>query len=233
MKKSPLFALLAFMFLAVSCQKTIEGEQKSFDANIQKLNEVAAKYPSFRNACETLKSDANKQMQAARLLSEEKSKIEGMSAANTIASPVWVSNLSDMDRKINAIRDMITKAAQNAKDQNDSDAAWMATRQGEDAIREAKIKLESAQINNPSDAAVVVSSVLSNLEAAEKRLSDVVKTAQDKIAAEKRAENDAKTAEDQKKAEEEKKKAPIKCSYCNKMCPAGSTKCDGCGAPLN
>jgi hypothetical protein len=233
MKKIHFIALFALLFLAVSCQKTIEGEQKNFDANIQMLNEVSAKYPRFKGACETLKSDANNQMESARKLSEEKSKIEGMSAANKIASPIWVNNLSQMDSKINAIRDMITKAAQNAKDKNDSDAAWTASRQGEDAIREAKNKLEKADVNNPSDAAAIVSSVMSNLEAAEKRLSDVVKTAQDKVAAEKRAENDAKTAEDQKKAEEEKKKAPIKCSYCNKMCPAGSTKCEGCGASLN
>jgi len=233
MKKSPFLALLAFLFLAVSCQKTIEGEQKNFDSNIQKLDEVSAKYPRFKGACETLKKDANKQMESARQLSEEKSKIEAMSTANTIASPVWVNNLSQMDSKINAIRDMITKAAQNAKDRNDSDAAWTASRQGEDAIREARNKLENADINNPSDAAAIVSSVMSNLEAAERRLNDVVKTAQDKVAAEKKAENDAKTAEDGKKAEEEKKKAPVKCGHCGKMCPAGTAKCDGCGAPMS
>jgi DNA repair exonuclease SbcCD ATPase subunit len=233
MKKSQLIALLGFLFLSVSCQKTIEGEQRNFDANIQTLNEVSAKYPRFKGACETLKKDANKQMETARQLSEEKSKIEGMSAANTIASPVWVNNLSQMDSKINEIRDMITKAAQNAKDKNDSDAAWTASRQGEDAISEAKNKLEKADVNNPSDAAAIVSSVMSNLEAAEKRLSDVVKTAQDKVAAEKKAENDAKADEDQKKADEEKKKAPVKCGHCGQSSPAGSTKCGNCSAPLS
>ena len=233
MKKSQLIALLGFLFLAVSCQKTIEGEQKNFDSNIQKLDEISAKYPRFKGACETIKKDANKQMESARQLSEEKSKIDAMSAANKIASPIWVYNLSQMDRKINAIRDMITKAAQNAKDKNDSDAAWMASRQGENAISEAKNKLENADVNNPSDAAAIVSSVMKNLEAAERRLNDVVKTAQDKVAAEKKAENDAKTAEDGKKAEEEKKKAPVKCGHCGQMSPAGSTQCSKCSAPLS
>ena len=233
MKNCTFLILLAILFLTASCQKTIEGEQKNYDANIQKLDEVAAKYPGFKKVCEIIKSDASKQMESAKNLSEEKSKIEGMSAANAIASPTWVNNLSDMDNKINAIRDMITKAAQNAKDKNDSDAAWAASRQGEDAISEAKNKLENSKVNNTSDAAVIVSSVMSNLDAAEKRLSDVVKTAQDKVAAEKKAENDAKTAEEQKNADEEQKKAPVKCGHCGKTCPAGTKKCDGCGAPMS
>jgi hypothetical protein len=233
MKKANLFTLMVMLFLATSCQKTVEGELRNFDANIQKLNEVAAKYPKFKSACESLKKDATDQMEAAKKLGEETSKIEAMSAANKIASESWVYNLSNMDSKINAIRDMITKAAQSAKDKNDSDAAWVASRQGEDAIREAKYKLENATIYNKSDAAVIVSTVMLNLEAAEKRLSEVVKTAQDKVAAEKQAANDAKDAENQKQAEEEKKKAPIKCGHCGQMSPAGSTQCGKCSAPLS
>jgi exonuclease VII small subunit len=233
MKNCTFLVLLAILFLTASCQKTIEGEQKNFDANIQKLDEVAAKYPKFKKACDILKKDANNQMESARKLSEEKSKIEGMSAANTIASPQWVGNLSEMDKKIEAIRDMITKAAQMSKDKNDKDAAWTASRMGEDAISDVENKLNDARIESPSDAAAVVSSAMSKLEAAEKRLSDVVKTAQDKVAAEKKAENDAKTADDQKKAEEEQKKAPVKCKYCGDSCPAGTTKCCKCGAPMS
>jgi uncharacterized phage infection (PIP) family protein YhgE len=233
MKKSPIFALIAFLFLAVSCEKTIEGEMKNFDVNIQKLNEVSTKYPNFKNACEILKKDGTKLMEDAKKLGEEKSKIAGMSAANSILSESWVSDLLDIDNKINTIRDLIAKTAQNVKDKNDSDAAWLASNQGEEAIRQAKIKLENAVINRPSDAAVIVRTEMSNLEAAEKRLNDIVKTAQDKVAAQKQAENDAKTAEDQKTAEEEKKKAPVQCKYCKKNSPAGSTQCAHCAAPLN
>jgi hypothetical protein len=233
MKKANLFTLIAILFLAASCQKTVDGELKNFDANIQKLNEVAIKYPNFKAACESIKKDATDQMEAAKKLGEETSKIEGMSAANKIASEPWIRDLSNLDSKINAIRDMITKAAQSAKDKNDSDAAWLASRQGEEAIREAKIKLETAMIYNKSDAAVIVDSVLRNLNEAEKRLAGVVKTAQDKVAAEKQAATDAKDAENQKQAEEEKKKAPIKCGHCGQMSPAGSTQCGKCSAPLS
>jgi uncharacterized phage infection (PIP) family protein YhgE len=232
MKKSPIIALIAFLFLAVSCEKTIEGEMKNFDVNIQKLNEVSAKYPNFKNACEILKKDGTKLMEDAKKLGEEKSKIAGMSAANSILSESWVSDLLDIDNKVNTIRDLIAKTAQNVKDKNDSDAAWVASNQGEEAIRQAKRKLENAVVNKPSDAAVIVRTEMSNLEAAEKRLNDVVKTAQDKVAAQKQAENDAKTAEDQKTAEEEKKKAPVKCSSCGQMNPAGTTKCNHCTAPV-
>jgi len=230
MKKSPIFALLAFLFLAVSCQKTIEGEMRNFESNIQKLNEVSAKYPNFKNVCDILRKDATDQMETAKKLAEESSKIKSMSAANEIISPSWISDLLDMDKKVNDIRDLITKVAQNVKDKNDSDAAWSASRQGEEAIREAKTKLENAVVNRPSDAEVIVRTEMSNLDAAIRRLNDVVKTAQDKVAAQKQAENDAKAAEDQKTAEEEKKKAPIKCGFCGNSSPAGTSKCNSCGA---
>lgn len=233
MKKSFLFALIGYLFLAVSCQRTIEGEQQNFDINMQRLSEISAKYPAFKSACESLRSDATKQMEAAKGFSEEKAKIEGMATANSIAGPTWVRNLAEMDRKINEIRDMATQATQKAGDRTDSDAAWVASRSGEDAIREARSRLSSASTNNPSDAAVVVSTVMSNLEAAEKRLNDVIKTAEEKKSEEKKAEEESKTAEEHKKAEEEQKKAPIKCGHCGNSNPAGSTKCGGCAAPLS
>jgi hypothetical protein len=232
MKNYFLLSLCALLFLATSCKKSIEGETKKFESNIQKLNEIGARYPSFKAACETLKSDATKQMETAKGLSEEKAKIEAMATANNIASPTWVNNLSGVDDKINSIRDMSTKASQNSHDRNDSDAAWAASRQGEDAIREAKMKLESSSVNSPSDAAAIVSTIVSNLDAAERRLSDVVRTAENKKDAEKKAENDSKAADETKKAEEEKKAAPVKCGYCGNMNPAGTAKCSGCGAQV-
>jgi hypothetical protein len=233
MKNCYLLVLLGLLFFSVSCKRTIEGEMKNFEANIQRLSEVAAKYPAFKSACETLKNDASKQMEAAKSLSEEKSKIAAMTTANNLASPTWVSDLNSIDAKINSIRDMATKAAQSSHDKTDSDAAWYASRMGEDAIRETKSKLDNASISNPSDAAAVVSSLMSNLSSAEKRLNDVVQTAEGKKNDEKKAEEDVKKAEDQKTAEEEKKKAPIKCGHCGASSPAGSAKCGGCGAPLS
>jgi chromosome segregation ATPase len=231
MKNYFLLSLCALLFLATSCKKSIEGETKKFDSNIQRLNEVAAKYPSFKAACETLKTDATKQMEAAKSLSEEKAKIEAMAAANNIASPTWVNDLSNIDNKINSIRDMSTKASQNSHDHNDSDAAWVASRQGEDAIREANNKL-GGTVDSPSAAAAIVSSIISNLDAAERRLSDVVKTAENKKDAEKKAQNEEKAAKDSTKATEEKKAAPVKCGFCGNSNPAGTAKCSGCGAQL-
>lgn len=233
MKIYSLLAFIGLLFFAASCARSIEGETQNFEANMQRLDKLSAKYPAFKAAFNSMREDATKQMETAKALGDEKAKIAGMTAANKIAGPNWVTNLEDFEAKTNAIRDLATKATQQAGDENDKDAARVASRSGEDAIREAQNKLNNASVNSPSDADAIVSSIMSNLSSAESRLNEVVNAAESKKNEGKKAEEEAKTAEDQKKAEEEKKKAPIKCSHCGKMCPAGSTKCDGCGAPLS
>jgi hypothetical protein len=164
---------LLLLTLTLSCERTIEGEQSAFDKNIWTLEELEVKYPKFKVACENLKNDATNQMESARKLVEEKSKIEGMSAANSIASPVWVVNLASLDNKIKAIQAKINQAVQISKEKNNA-TALTAAQIGEKAIKETKKNIVNAVVRNTSDAEAIVSNVVSILERSDRKLDDAL-----------------------------------------------------------
>lgn len=233
MKKQYLLGLLAVFLLAVSCKQSVEGESSKWEANKQRLSSLGAKYSNFKPAIEATLQEAQAAWDAAQSVSDEKAKIKAMSEANAKASPEFVRNLESVDDKINKIRDLAAKAAQQAGDHSDSDAAWVAKTNADRTISESQSSLRTAAPSSAGDANAVVGSIIKNLEAAQKSLDDVVKVAESKKEENKKAEENKTTAEENKKAEEEKKASPIKCGYCSTSNAAGSTKCSSCGADLN
>jgi len=233
MKKQYLFSLFALLILVSSCKLTVEGETNSWDTNMQRLSSMSAKYPNFKAVIETTMEKAETAWDEALSVSDEKAKIQAMSKANDLASPEYIRNLENFDRKVNNIRDLAAKASQMANDHSDSDAAWHASQSADRTIQESRNQLSKAAPSAVPDANAVVASIIRNLESAENRLNKVVKTAKDKKKEEKKAADEKKTAEDEKKAAEEKKAAPIKCGSCGNSSPAGTAKCGSCGAPLS
>ncbi len=234
MKKSLLFALMAVLLVfSTACKRTAEGESNRWKANKKTLEQLKAQYPNFSAAFDEVLQKAEAKMQAAENAGSEDESIKMMAEANRIATPSFVTKLKGMDSKINTIEDLAAKAAQASTDHSDSDAAWSAKTSADRAIQDARSSIKSAKVTSVAAADGVVNSAIQNLERAEKRLQDVIKTSKDKKDAQDKAKEDKKVAEDEKKAAEEKKKSPIKCGYCGKMNEAGSVECASCGASLS
>jgi hypothetical protein len=177
MPKKKLLFVFALILLYISCGPvTVEDHQKLFESNMGQLDEISNKYPNFRLACETIRKDAKQQMESAKQLAEENSKIAGMAAANNIAAPEWVVNLSTIDFQFDYIREMIATASKNSKDKEFNNAVQKASLNGEETIKNAQKKLANANIKNPSDAAEVVGSVMIKLESAVNELSGLIET---------------------------------------------------------
>ena len=212
--------------MAISCQKSLDGEIKAYEANIKKLDALSAKYPSFRTAVETVKKDASSQYETAKKLSEEKSKIEGISAANKIARPAFVNNIDEIEKLLRSLPNKFSEATQKAFDENDKEAVKIAIRTTEDDIFDAKARLQNARISSSNEANSVTDEILSLLENAENRLVKIMESSDSK-------RDDKKTSEAKKDSQKAADSKPVKCGHCGKFCDPGSTSCKSCGAPLS
>ena len=149
-----------------SCERTIQKELSAFDQNIENLDKIAAKYPNFKNACNTLKGDGSIQMESAKKLKEEKSKLEGMSAANQIISPSWVSNLLELENVTKRVEEKVNNVSILANAKNDENKL-ITSRKGESALRSVKTLIEDSEIRNSSDADAIVNEVIGILKRTE------------------------------------------------------------------
>jgi hypothetical protein len=226
MKVKFIFYLLPLLVTAVSCQKSLDGELRAYEANIKKLDALSSKYPSLRIAVETVKKDATIQYETAKKLSEEKSKIEGISAANKIARPKFVNNIDEIEKLVISLPNKFSEATQKAFDENDKEAVKIAIRTTEDDIFDAKARLQNARISSSNEANSVTDEILSLLENAENRLDKVIESADAKREDQKKSE----AKKDSQKAADSK---PVKCGHCGKVCDPGSNSCKSCGAPLS
>lgn len=232
--KKLLFLALAAVFLVVNtaCKRTVEGENNKWESNKERIGKLKAKYPGFSSPLNEVMTQAEAKFKEAETVSGEEGKIELLSAANKIASPNFVTKLDGLDRKINNIEDLATKAAQAATDESDREAAKSAKRSATVAIENARREVRNAKANSIASAEAVIEGITLNLNRAEDRLEKVLKVAEAKKDAEEKTAEDEKTAEEDAKAAEEEKTAAIKCGYCGTMNEAGALKCSGCKAPI-
>jgi len=231
MKKTAL--LLSFMLMfAFSCKKSVDSEKKSWEYNLKKITKLSYEYPSFKSVLLQQQKDAEKVMNEASSISDEKAKIEKMSQANSMIRSGFVRNLE----KISDIKESISKKSIKVRGMSMPYDKKMSVNQaiyaGERAVRTADEKLKSS-VTNKNEAEALSSLALSGLKSAESNISSLIREVES-----------LKKAEDKKKQEIEKTKVaaektkveaakPIKCPYCGTLNVATATKCKSCGAPIS
>ncbi len=73
-----------YYFLLSACKKTVEGEKSAFDRNVQTLNQMSAKYPNFADVMQQELNKAKQIFDSANSISDEQSRINKMSEANSV-----------------------------------------------------------------------------------------------------------------------------------------------------
>jgi chromosome segregation ATPase len=220
---------LTICFLAVmvfaGCKKSVEGENKTWNRANQTVDELAVQYPGFKTALKAQQKQAKSAMDAAKEVSDEKQKIDEMSAANKLLTSGFVAQLRDVDKTKKKIRDKIVDATGMATNDPEGMSIKKAIEQAEQAISEIDPVLKRGA-NDPTEATVILKKVTANLESAEKTLDRVTKSVKDKKAAE------AKPAGDVVKepAAKDDKPADWKCKYCDTVNKPERKSCSNCGA---
>ena len=216
--------LLSIILIGACGKASVESETKRWKHNQDRITSLKAIYPSFSTALDKTFDEANAAMLSAERLTEE-AKVEAMANANRHASASFIRDLDRMEDLVQDIEDKITKAKQSTTKQNDQSAAWDAARRADTAIREAKRKLSFANVKEIAAANAITKAVKTKLDAAEKRLDEVMKVA--KETAQKQEKTEKLVKETEKKA-----KADIVCGYCKSKNAAGAKQCGKCSAPL-
>ncbi|HEX4458471.1 MAG TPA: Ran-binding zinc finger domain-containing protein [Polyangia bacterium] len=228
-----LVAALGASLFAASCKATVEGENKAWDANVQKVNQLAAVYPGFANALHEQEKRAEDAMTAARAVGDKEQQARKMADANAVLNGGFVATLTSLDGRPRQLREKLLTANSDTTVPGGDPAAKVAA---DDAQRILRNTDDALKAGAPSaDAATaVLAKVDGDLQSATTNVDRVI------TAARQRKQDAAKTAA----AASGTTAAPgaagapgavaqvqWKCTYCNHMNADSRQKCEQCGAP--
>lgn len=220
-----LLGALWLCFAVAACSKSVEGEQKKWDANVAQVRALTAKYPGFKAALEGRLARAQTIYDAAGSLGDE-AKIEKMSEANNTISAGFVHDLEHLDETLKKLREARVEAAAKAGDESSRLAAKVAADDAGKTIDRVDATLATGA-KDEAGADAVLKKIVADIATAQSAIDKVVKVDRDKA-------DDAKAkadAEAKSKVEAEAKVAPWKCPYCGAENSHEHGACTGCGAP--
>jgi hypothetical protein len=220
---------LGTTLLVAGCKKTVEGENKAWDRNLQKVNELAALYPAFGGALKAQQKLAEDAMAAARSVGDKEAAAKKMAEANSLIDSGFVSALGQIESKKRSLSQKIISAATETEHGADQVAARAA---GDDAQRVMK-NVDDALKAGAADATsaqIVLGKLDGDLQSASSNLDRVIDSAK------KRKAEAAKAVAPGATGTAGGVVAPVakvqwKCTYCNAMNDDAKSKCQNCGAP--
>jgi len=223
-----LFAVL----LAASCKKTVEGENKAWDRNAQRVTELSALYPAFAPALAEQKKRADDAMTAARAVSDPESSAKQMAAANDLLSSGFVGALAGIEEKQRALRAKIVTVSTDAEHASDQAGAKAATDDAQRILHNVDDQLK-AGAKDAATAQVIVRKIDDDLSTATSNVNRVIDAARQRKAAAAKAATPAAGAAGATGATGTAAPAKVtwKCSYCGTVNDDSAKKCPHCGAP--
>jgi len=235
-----LLLLLAFVGIAVSCKKTVEGESKNWEYNLKSANELMASYPQYKEAIQKQVEEAKGKMESAKKVSSEEERIKAMAEANSSMTNGLVGEIQTYERTKNDLESQIRTLGQKPQTERDENKADRAIDDAKDSKRRAE-KL----VNGESTADIAEAQTRFKRATSELQTSlDFVKDIADRIDR-KNAKRDEQKAQNNggggsndggsnnaAKVEEKPEDKMVKCEYCSNTVKFGNGKCSGCGAQL-
>jgi hypothetical protein len=231
-----LIAALGLSLGVAGCKKTVEGENKAWEQNLKRVNEMAALYPSFANALHEQQKKAEDAMTAARAVGNAEESAKKMSDANNLLDGGFVSTLSNLDSRSKSLRTKLISASVEAEHGSDQAGAKAAVDDAQRILRNVDDALKTGAPTADAAAVVVrkldgdLSSAATNVDkviaSANKRKADAAKAATAPGAPGAPGAATAPGAPATPVAA-----AQWKCSYCKHMNEPTRETCSQCGAP--
>jgi hypothetical protein len=216
--------------LGAACKKTVEGENKAWDRNVQQIASLSATYPSFANALKEQQKRAEDAMTAARSVSDKEAAAKKMAEANDMIGSGFVSMLSGLDGRTRTLRNKLVTAATGAEQGADQMGAKVVSDDAQRILGNIDAALKTGAPDATQAEAILrkldadLTSASSNvdrvIEAANKRKAEAAKVAAAPAAGTTGAAAAVAPA-----------KVQWKCTYCNHMNDDARSKCENCGAP--
>jgi hypothetical protein len=231
-----IFALL--LSITASCGKSVEGETKRWEANVAKVQTLAAKYPSLKSALDARLAAAKTTFDAAAKL-DEKAKADAMAPANNALMAGFVGDLAEIEAALGHLRESRISAASMAGDESSRLAAKLASDDAQKAIERSEAALQKGA-SDEAGASALVEKIKSDIASAQKAVDIVLEQDRKKVAAKEAEKAAAKTSSGETTktdANSDVKTAPPppppewQCEYCKGMNKHDVTNCASCGAP--
>lgn len=226
-----LVAALGASLFAASCKATVEGENKAWDGNVQRVNQLAAVYPGFATALHEQQKRAEDAMTAARGVSDKEQQARKMAEANALLGSGFVASLGSLESQTRQLRDKLVSANSDTTPGGDQAARLAA----DDAQRILRNTDDALKAGAPSAdaAAAVLGKIDGDLRSASANLDRVIAAAK---ARKQEAAKLAAGASGTTVAPSGGASAPVaqvqwKCTYCNHLNADSRQKCEECGAP--
>ena len=222
-----LFFSAALLF--AGCKKTVEGEQKAYEASVADVTALKATYPGFAGVLDARLQNAKGIYDSASSLSGD-AQIEKLSEANTALSGGFVSDLRTLEKKIEELRGKRVEAAAKAGDESSRLAAKVAADDAEKTLDRVEEQLK-AGAKDEAGANAVVAKAKGDVETALTAVSKVLAADADKKEAKQAADDEKAAKEAKDKADADAKVADWKCEYCGSTNKHDAKTCESCGAP--
>ncbi len=230
MKKS-LFLILVVAIAALSCKKTIESEQKAWESNLRRASQLTFEFPNFTNLIKEQIDIAQKTMNDASSITDEKAKIEKMTEANAQVMKGFIRNLEDIKSIKTSIRKKTTDARGLKTQYNEMSMITQAIFDGERVIQESDSKIRTV-VNSRADADSLTGLVVTDMKNSESNLDRAIAVVKYGETAEKTKIEETQKQLTADKAAKEKAETPIICKYCGTSNLATALTCKACGASL-
>lgn len=127
-------AAVVLMLCLIGCKASVEGEEKAWTANQQKVKELSVLFPKFAPALVEQQAQVELALNEARGLADKDAAAKAMHDANALISEGWVTKLAGLEKKKTALDGKWTQA------HADATAAGAA-----DSIKELEVQVYTAQ----------------------------------------------------------------------------------------
>jgi chromosome segregation ATPase len=221
---------LGATLLAGGCKKTVEGENKAWDRNIQRINQLAAVYPGFASALQEQQKRAEDAMTAARSIGSQEEAAKKMAEANALIDSGFVYTLSQIDSRTRTLRDKIVTVTTEAEHGADQVAAKALTDDAQRILQNVDATLKQGA-PNAGAAQMVLAKVEQDISSAGANLDKIIAAARQRKAEAAKATAAAPAAGAAGAPGAPVAKVQWKCSYCSHMNDDSRQKCENCGAP--
>ena len=234
---------LLIAILILGCAATVEGEQKSFDKVKSEMQGLSGIFNRYSPLVESQITELDSKWAKAMKIDEEVAKIEALEGVNHNARLGKIKPLYDLRRCLTKVESDIKYIRKRRT--NEVEIATLKDMDiASDKLLEVENLVAGTPIKNIEAASMEINGFIMQLNRANKYVSIAVKQIKEKIEAEKRANEIAKRANEMENSSysNENSSEPntssqpvqkmVKCKYCKRSYPVGSSKCKSCGARL-
>jgi len=235
-----LVTALGAALVLVACKHTVEGENKTWDSNVKRINELTAIYPGFAPALHEQQKRAEDAMSAAQAISNAEEAAKKMAEANSLAAQGFVSTLGQLDSRTRQLREKLITANGDATPGGDAaariaaDDAQRILRNIDDALKTGAPTADAASAmlgKMDRDLASANSNIDRVISAARQRKQDAAKAGTGAAAASGAAAAVGAAPGTTGAAAPAAAPAEWKCAYCDHMNADSRMSCEKCGAP--